>query len=58
MNNSELMFQNIHDNFRSRVLRYLVGLVGEHDAEDLTQEVFIKIDRGLKSFRGESQLST
>ena len=33
-------------------------MVGEDEAEDLTQEVFIKIDRALKTFRGESLMST
>jgi RNA polymerase sigma-70 factor, ECF subfamily len=51
-------FRIIHDEFRPRILRYLTRLVGEGEAEDLTQEVFVKIDRGLKSFRGESQVST
>jgi RNA polymerase sigma-70 factor (ECF subfamily) len=32
--------------------------VGEYEAEDLTQEVFVKVSRALSSFRGESQLST
>jgi RNA polymerase sigma-70 factor (ECF subfamily) len=32
--------------------------VGEYEAEDLTQDVFIKISRALQTFRGESQLST
>ncbi len=39
-------------------MRYLTRLVGKNEAEDLTQEVFIKISRGLKDFRGKSQLST
>lgn len=51
-------FRKIHDEFRPRILRYLTRLVGEAEAEDLAQEVFVKIDRGLKTFRGESQVST
>lgn len=54
----ELEFDKIHAAFRPRVLRYLTRMVGEHEAEDLTQEVFVKISRGLETFRGESQLST
>lgn len=33
-------------------------MVGEYEAEDLTQEVFVKISRALETFRGESALST
>jgi len=54
----EFDFQKIHDDFRPRILRYLTRLVGEGEAEDLTQEVFARIGRALKSFRGESKLST
>lgn len=51
-------FQAIHDSFRSKIQRYLTRLVGEFEAEDLTQEVFMKVNRSLTSFRGESGLST
>lgn len=53
-----LDFQRIHDEFRPKIQRYLVRLVGEYEAEDLTQDVFIRVSRALQSFRGESQLST
>jgi RNA polymerase sigma-70 factor (ECF subfamily) len=58
MSDDELEFQNIHETFRPKIHRYLTRLVGEHEAEDLTQEVFVKISRTLSTFRGESQLST
>ena len=58
MADGEFNFQNIHDDFRPRILRYLTRMVGEGEAEDLTQEVFARIDRALKAFRGESSLST
>ncbi len=51
-------FQQIHDKFRPGIYRHLVRMVGEHEAEDLTQEVFAKVSQALKDFRGESQLST
>lgn len=54
----EFDFHKIHNDFRSGIMRYLTRMVGEEDAEDLTQEVFVKIDRALKLFRGESKLST
>lgn len=51
-------FQHIHETFRPRITRYLSGLAGEDKAEDLCQEVFVKVARGLKDFRGEANLST
>ncbi len=54
----KLGFQKIHETFRPKILRYLTRLVGEHESEDLAQEVFVKINQGLESFRGESKLST
>jgi RNA polymerase sigma-70 factor (ECF subfamily) len=58
MNETVLDFQKIHEEFRPKIQRYLVRLVGEYEAEDLTQDVLIKISRTLQTFRGESQLST
>jgi RNA polymerase sigma-70 factor, ECF subfamily len=51
-------FQRIHDSFRPRVLRYLTRLVGERDAEDLTQTVMLKVSSGLPGFRHDSSIST
>jgi RNA polymerase sigma-70 factor, ECF subfamily len=51
-------FQNIYDTFHDKIRRYLTGLVSETEAEDLTHEVFIKINNSLRSFRGSSGLST
>ena len=58
MDNGEVEFNKIHDAFRPKILRYLTSLVGRRDAEDLTQEVFVKVNQALGTFRGESQLST
>jgi RNA polymerase sigma-70 factor (ECF subfamily) len=58
MDVSELEFQGIYDAFYARIFRYLSRLVGDHEAEDLCQEVFLKVGQGLNSFRGEAQLST
>ena len=54
----ELEFRRIDETFRSKIHRYLTRLVGEYEAEDLTQEVFMKVSQALAAFRGESQLST
>lgn len=51
-------FQHIYKTFQPIIVRYLSRLVGRHEAEDLTQEVFIKVSQALESFRGESKLST
>lgn len=51
-------FQAIHDAYRPRILRYLTRLVGQAEAEDLTQDVLIKISNGLRRFRGDASLST
>ncbi len=51
-------FQSVHKDFRPRVLRYLSRLVGEAEAEDLTQSVMLKISEALPGFRGDSSLST
>ena len=51
-------FDAIHAQFRPKVLRYLKGLVGPDEVEDLSQIVFLKVHVGLKNFRGEASLST
>jgi RNA polymerase sigma-70 factor (ECF subfamily) len=53
-----LDFQAVHDQFRPRVLRQLKRLVGDGEAEDLTQSVMLKVSDGLPGFRGGSSLST
>jgi RNA polymerase sigma-70 factor (ECF subfamily) len=58
MQHSELEFQRIYADFQPKILRYMGRMVGEREAEDLTQEVFVKVDRALDGFRGESSLST
>lgn len=51
-------FQELHHKFRPKILRYLTRLVGETEAEDLTQEAFLKVSRSLRNFEGRSQVST
>lgn len=58
MSYDSLEFQKIDEAFRPKIHRYLTRLVGEYEAEDLTQEVFVRASQALKTFRGESQLST
>lgn len=51
-------FPKIYDAYLPKILRYLTRFIGESEAEDLTQETFIKVHQGLGNFRGESRLST
>jgi RNA polymerase sigma-70 factor, ECF subfamily len=51
-------FQAIHASYRPRICRYLTRLVGPSEAEDLAQEVFVKVSRGLPDFQGAAKLST
>ncbi len=57
--NSEEDFAGIVNDRQQMVYNTALGIVqNEEDAEDVTQEVFLKVYEGLKSFRNESSLST
>lgn len=58
MSSSELEFEQIYAIFRSKIHRFLIRMVGEYEAEDLTQEVFVRVSQAQVNFRGESELST
>jgi RNA polymerase sigma-70 factor (ECF subfamily) len=51
-------FGEVHDRFHEKIRRYLERMVGKAEADDLTQEVFLKISNGLRDFEGKSSLST
>lgn len=51
-------FKAIHASYHPRICRYLARLVGQSEAEDLAQEVFVRVSRGLPDFRGDAKLST
>jgi RNA polymerase sigma-70 factor (ECF subfamily) len=51
-------FEPVYEAFHAKIHRYLQRLVGTAEAEDLTQEVFAKVDQGLPAFRGTSAVST
>ena len=51
-------FETVHEAWRDRVVRYLARFVGEHEAGDVAQEVFVRVARGLPAFRGDARLST
>ena len=58
MGTTKLEFSYIYDEYHEKLLHYLQRMIGKEDTEDVTQEVFVKIDKGLKDFKGESSLST
>ena len=53
-----LDFEKVHKTFEPKIRRYLERLAGEADADDLTQETFVKVSGSLGRFRGDSSLST
>ena len=58
MSEQDLEFQSVYEAYQPRILRYVARIAGAAEAEDLTQEVFVKVARSLNTFRGDSQLST
>ncbi len=58
MKKSQLDFDNVYEEFHKKISRYLERMVGKGQSEDLTQEVFMKVNKGLQGFKGESSLST
>ena len=58
MNNEEVFSELVRD-YSERVYWHVRRLVNSHeDADDLVQEIFLKIWQALPSFRGEASLST
>ncbi len=51
-------FPAIYAEYRPKIVGYLRRLVGDADAEDVAQEVFVKVGKALEGFRGDSSLST
>jgi RNA polymerase sigma-70 factor (ECF subfamily) len=55
---NEITFNDIYREYHQKILHYISKLASNEEAEDITQEVFEKVDRGLAGFKGKSQLST
>ncbi|MEE8553349.1 MAG: sigma-70 family RNA polymerase sigma factor [Desulfobacterales bacterium] len=56
--NMEIDFNEVYEEFYPKILHYLSRLTNPHEAEDIAQEVFEKVNRSLRNFKGESKLST
>lgn len=55
----ELSFEHIYETYRGRVFGTAYRMLSNRaDAEDVTQDVFVKVFKKLKSFRGDSAVST
>lgn len=52
------LFDSLHTEYALRVKSYLRRFVGPAEAEDLAQEVFLKVHQGLATFRGQCKVST
>ena len=55
------LFRQLVEHYQDRVFRLVASVLGpysEADAEEVTQEVFLRVYRQLKGFRGDSKFST
>jgi RNA polymerase sigma-70 factor, ECF subfamily len=56
---SEKAFRTLVERYHPMAYAVVRGILGDRsDVEDVAQEVFIKVFRGLPGFRGDSKLST
>ncbi len=54
-----LSFEDIFSRYHDRIYRYILRLVHQRDeAEDLTQETFLRVQRELSSLRNENALTS
>ena len=58
-NGDEAAFKFLVDTYQDRVYNTAIGILqNAEDAEDVAQEVFVKVYRAIQNFKGESKLST
>jgi RNA polymerase sigma-70 factor (ECF subfamily) len=58
-NGDTVAWRSLYDRYAQPVFRFVSALgVPPEEREDAAQDVFVAVYRGLKSFRGEAQLST
>ena len=58
MANPTPAFGELHAQYEPRVRSYLRKFVDTAEAEDLAQEVFLKVHQGVEGFRGQCKVST
>ncbi len=54
----ELLYNEIYSGYYKKVLNYIRSIIGEFEAEDLTQEVFIKVHNSLGTLLDKSKISS
>ena len=54
----ERKFSEIYSEFYPKIKHYLTRLVGDHEAEDMAQIVFEKVNKNLSTFKGDAKIST
>src|SRR6185503_15713132 len=55
----EAAFVEIMERYRGKIFTVTLGLLRNHaDAEEITQDTFIRAHRGLANFRGDASLAT
>lgn len=54
----ERAMEALYHQYKRRVFGLVTRIVGKNDAEEVAQEVFVRIFRGLARFRSDSALST
>ena len=58
-NGESAAFRELVERYQKKIYYLSLDLTGNHhDAEDLSQEVFIKAFRSLDGFRGDEKLSS
>ncbi len=58
MTDDALDFNKVYAEHRPKIRRYLARLAGENEADDLTQETFVRVSQGLSAFGNRASLST
>lgn len=54
----EESFRKLINMYQGRIFNTVLRLIGPKEAGDVTQEVFLRIWRNIKNFRGDASLST
>lgn len=52
-------FANVFDEYKRPIFNYILRMTQNRElADDLTQEAFLRVHKGVQNFRGDSSLST